>query len=221
MNDVVGIYRIENTLNNKSYIGQSICIENRLCQHLKSFEKKQDALNREDEELSPTALRITVLEICNKEDLDAREQYWIEYYNSFENGYNRTTGGRFIPCDFTDEVNSYREARRQEVVSLRIQNKKDTLIAFAKKTMVPGMLLPKQLKEQLAKEFSEKGLRDKGRNSYFTFAVVKNWLRENKICDFRETKVSNKAIRNNPELNLRLGQCIDKVIPYEERDDSE
>jgi transposase-like protein len=28
--------------------------------------------------------------------LDAREKYWIAYYDSYKNGYNSTLGGRLI-----------------------------------------------------------------------------------------------------------------------------
>ena len=36
---------------------------------------------------------ITELEECSHNIVDERERYWIEYYGSFRNGYNATTGG--------------------------------------------------------------------------------------------------------------------------------
>ena len=37
-----------------------------------------------------------ILEICDKEELDEKEKYWIAYYNAFEddNYYNKTEGGQ-------------------------------------------------------------------------------------------------------------------------------
>ena len=34
-----------------------------------------------------------ILELCSEKDLNKKEQYWIQYYNSFNNGYNATEGG--------------------------------------------------------------------------------------------------------------------------------
>ena len=37
---------------------------------------------------------VTILEFnLEKEELNEREQYWIKYYNSFENGLNASLGG--------------------------------------------------------------------------------------------------------------------------------
>ena len=37
---------------------------------------------------------IKLLEECDRALLNEREKYWIQYYNSFENGYNSTLGGQ-------------------------------------------------------------------------------------------------------------------------------
>lgn len=36
---------------------------------------------------------ISEVEECTEKEIDEREKYWIEYYGSFKNGYNATTGG--------------------------------------------------------------------------------------------------------------------------------
>ena len=44
----------------------------------------------------------TILEECSISELNEREKYWIQYYNSFFNSYNATLGGdssRNIPKD--------------------------------------------------------------------------------------------------------------------------
>jgi hypothetical protein len=35
------------------------------------------------------------IEECEEDRLDEREIYWIQKYNSFNDGYNSTLGGRF------------------------------------------------------------------------------------------------------------------------------
>lgn len=38
----------------------------------------------------------SILEQCNIEQLDEKERYWIAYYDSYNNGYNRTPGGKAL-----------------------------------------------------------------------------------------------------------------------------
>ena len=89
------IYLITNDVNQKVYIGKTeFSIEKRFKEHC------QDAF-REKCELRPlyNAMRKygikhfsikLIEETCEPE---IREQYWIQYYNSYKNGYNATLGG--------------------------------------------------------------------------------------------------------------------------------
>jgi len=95
-----GIYKITNKLNNKCYIGKSSDINKRWQTHRYEYKGK-----REYNKLLYAAFRkyglenftFEVLEEFNKDDYEKfannREQYWIMYYNSYENGYNATLGG--------------------------------------------------------------------------------------------------------------------------------
>lgn len=95
---MVGIYKITNIITNQCYIGQSINIENRWRQHIYEGQKLRRknkfylALNQYGIE----AFEFEVLEECPLEQkiLDERECYWIEYYDSYNNGYNSTLGGQ-------------------------------------------------------------------------------------------------------------------------------
>lgn len=93
-----GIYKITNDLNGKCYIGQSIHIEKRWTN------EKADAKNQNSESYNTAlsrALRkyginnftFEIIENCPIELLNEKEMYYIDYYNSYFNGYNSTTGG--------------------------------------------------------------------------------------------------------------------------------
>lgn len=76
-----GIYIILNTVNNHKYIGQSKNIESRWVGHVSSLRKGkhanphfQNAWNKYGEDL----FGFQVLEECEPNCLDEREQYWIE-----------------------------------------------------------------------------------------------------------------------------------------------
>lgn len=89
---MIGIYKITNQLNNKSYIGQSIHIEQRWQEHL--YQSSQCSLIKYAlHKYGVNNFSFEILEECSQEKLNEREQYWINYYDSFNNGYNLTLGG--------------------------------------------------------------------------------------------------------------------------------
>lgn len=95
---MIGIYKITNELNNKCYIGQSIDIEARWLQHIHEGKRGTNK-----GKLYPAMYHdgienfiFEIIEECplEQEKLDERERHWIEYYNSYEEGYNSTRGGQ-------------------------------------------------------------------------------------------------------------------------------
>ena len=41
----------------------------------------------------PESFTYEILEMCDRDKLNERERYWVEFYNSKELGYNTTIGG--------------------------------------------------------------------------------------------------------------------------------
>lgn len=88
------IYKITNKINNKVYIGQSIRpIEKRFQRHI------NDAKNNILDTHFARAIRKygqdnfileQIDQATTQDELNQKEQYWIQYYNSVENGYNET-----------------------------------------------------------------------------------------------------------------------------------
>lgn len=92
-----GIYKITNIKNKKVYIGQSVNISERFKQHVKrgvgAEAPTRNKLYPEMNEFGPEGFTFEFLEECPKEQLNDREKYWIEYFDSYTYGYNSTTGG--------------------------------------------------------------------------------------------------------------------------------
>lgn len=93
------IYKITNDINDKIYVGQTInTLEQRFYKHC--WEAKQDCRNTSPLHLAikkygKEHFTISLLEECANDQLDAREIYWIKYYNSYScDGYNATIGGK-------------------------------------------------------------------------------------------------------------------------------
>jgi hypothetical protein len=107
------IYKIQNKINKKVYIGQTIkkngfksryCCKGEGIERVYKYHKKLKENNDKsfNSHLYNSIEKYTfesfeVIEIFDvafsKDELNIKEQCWIQYYNSFKNGYNQTSGG--------------------------------------------------------------------------------------------------------------------------------
>ena len=116
------IYKITNIQNNKVYIGQSIRpIEQRFHRHI------NDAMNNILDTHFARAIRkygkenfiIEEIDTAQTQDeLNKKEQYWIQYYNSVIDGYNETDaiskcGGNTYQSKTEAEMEVIKEKIRQ------------------------------------------------------------------------------------------------------------
>lgn len=108
-NMITGIYEITNLVNNKKYIGQSKKVPGRWNDHIRIAFIDQNLLKNKtdirDYKLPiHNAMRkygvenfsFRILEFCEQDDLNIREQFWIEKLktNQPDYGYNLTPGGQ-------------------------------------------------------------------------------------------------------------------------------
>lgn len=91
------IYKIYNDVNDKLYIGKTLdTIENRLKEHKKDSKrvrKEKRPLYNVMNKYGAEHFYIELIEEIDLESLSQRECYWIEFYNTYHNGYNATKGG--------------------------------------------------------------------------------------------------------------------------------
>ena len=93
---VCGIYKITNQHTGESYIGQSVDVSKRWKDHIKcglgidtpAGNKLYKAMQKD----GVWSFSWELLEKCSKLELNAKEKFYIELYNSYEYGYNSNSG---------------------------------------------------------------------------------------------------------------------------------
>lgn len=91
------IYKITNDVNDKVYIGKTLSsIEKRFHEHKKDSARvnmENRPLYRAMSKYGCDHFQVELIEEAPLEILSQREEYWISFYQSYENGYNATKGG--------------------------------------------------------------------------------------------------------------------------------
>lgn len=96
--EICGIYKITNQKNNMCYIGQSVNVSDRWKQHAKcGLGIDTPAANKLYKAMIEEGIwnfSWELLETCPAEELNEKEKYYIELYQSCEFGYNSTKGNK-------------------------------------------------------------------------------------------------------------------------------
>lgn len=123
------IYKITNQLNNKCYIGQTTDYKRRFQEH------KNLGYGVEENKLLYYAIKKYGIENFSFEVIEdktskynEREKYWIQYYDSFENGYNMTEGGEEPPLNIG--INNPFATHTEEEIEKIKQLLRDTKIQY-------------------------------------------------------------------------------------------
>ena len=111
---VIGIYLIKNKINNKKYIGQSKRLTERKRDHFHTLRNNthhnghlQNAYNIYGE----SNFEFKIICECEKDELNELEEYFIDLYDAYTDGYNMTAGGENCP----DNTNEHHGMWRQDI----------------------------------------------------------------------------------------------------------
>lgn len=127
-----GIYCIENIINNKKYIGQSKELNERWRKHISELNHHShhnDYLQKAWNKYGADCFNFYVLEYCSVDELDIREIYYIELYNTVNRdyGYNLKSGGQFGGSVYSEDTRqkmseSVKSSYNQSLIEKRKQD---------------------------------------------------------------------------------------------------
>lgn len=125
---MIGVYKIQNQINKKVYIGQSIDIHKRWAEHRSAAfnpnEPRYDSqLYQAIRKYGLKQFTFEVLKTISPEQysrcaLNELERYYIALYNSFKDGYNATPGGEYGVSQ-KGEINGNSKLTADDVFAIR------------------------------------------------------------------------------------------------------
>lgn len=126
------IYKITNKINNKIYIGKTLTtVEKRWKTHLNDYQREtinHRPLYKAMQKYGIENFFVETVEECNANELNEREKYWIEFYQSFKYGYNATLGGDGRPyIDYELVRITYKELQNITATANKLNINRDTV----------------------------------------------------------------------------------------------
>lgn len=115
---MVGIYAIKNKINNKIYIGRSTDIQRKWTTHLRDARKGSLCkIHIAMRKLGIENFYLEVIEECSVNNLNDKEQFYIDKFDSWQNGYNNGNSSNFL----NGERNPNAKMLEQDIKEIRIR----------------------------------------------------------------------------------------------------
>jgi len=136
-----GIYVFRNKLNGKVYVGKSNDLYRRHREHIYYLNNNKDTctiLNRAWQKYGADNFEYEVVCHCDESELNEKEKYYVELYDSLNNGYNCTAGG--------DGITGYRhtEETKKKIAAAGIGRKQSEKVV----EMIRNRYLGKKFTEE-------------------------------------------------------------------------
>lgn len=138
----------------KSYIGQTNNEDRRKNQHKNTTSKLNTKFGNAIREYGFDNLIYEVLEICGKDIADSREEYYVNQYDSFENGYNGTVNGQYIENNFENYKWANMKYKQIRINEETREVLAESLLTTNNKINSPAMKLTKQIVDDMLKKVS-------------------------------------------------------------------
>jgi len=198
-----GIYKIISKINDKEYIGSSCDIEHRFYIHLNDLKNQKhhnEHIQRAYNKYGKNNLVLEISELCNKEDLLIKEQYYLDTLKPYINGLNVS--------EYADRPPSWLGKKHTEETKRKIsEGNKGKIISKKQRKQVSvrhkGKKISDEQKKFLSDKFSGEG------NNMYGISIYDVWLEK-----YGE-KVANEKLENWKN-NIRKSN-IGRIVSEETR----
>lgn len=192
---ICGIYQIKNNINNKVYIGQSCDIYTRWQHHLgrlNAGKHHSEHLQKSWDKYGSNNFSFEILEKCDPEQIDDRERFYIEKYNSTNSkfGYNLESGGSLYKTHSNETRKKISEGNKGKICSEESKKR----MSEAQKIAQKGKKLSDETKQKI-------GVALKGRvYSQETIEKFRELHKRENLSDETIRKISEAAYKKVKQL---------------------
>lgn len=204
------IYKITNTINNKIYIGQTIkTIEKRFQQHKNNSNKEyfsQIVLYKAFRKYGIENFKCELVEEVDNKFLDEREKYWINYYDSYLNGYNSTLGGRIVQLynwDVDEIIDLYHQLKSARKVAKKLGCDHNTIDNLLNANNVRRYTLAEQLGRPICLKSEKEELHFQNPKEAAIWLIENNRVKSKNIRCVRQY-LTNNYIKNKPYYGYQI-----------------
>ena len=194
------IYKITNLINGKSYIGKTcFSIEKRFKEH-----QKDAFRDRNEKRPLYSAMRkygienftVEQIEECSDILSSEREKYWIEYYNTYANGYNATKGGDGkIYIDYNLVIEKYKELHTCSKVAEELQICDETVSRILQSSGIKPKTAAEVSKEKNSKKVAMLDMEGNIEQIFSSVNEAANFLINSKIANAKLNSVNGNISR--------------------------
>ena len=162
---MIGIYKIENLINGKVYIGGSSRIKGRISSH-KSFLRRKKHCSKSLQEswnkYGEQNFKFEIIEECSSiEEVNEKEKYWILYYKSYDDRFGFNKSLSYIGNVGIEHNVPFSEERKQKMSKTffkegQISFNKDKKLSEEHKRKIKNSEIGKKLNWNIVREIREK-----------------------------------------------------------------
>lgn len=191
------IYKIINRVNGKHYVGQTNDLEKRWKGHLQCAENESGyLLHNAIRKYGCENFEFEMIEACEDEDANELEKKWILHYESFDKGYNLTSGGdsEFKRSELT--IQRMSESKRGHEVSEETRKK----IGDANR----GRVMSKETREKMSRSRKGHEVSEETREKIREKHIGKNVSEETR----KKISESKMGKKQDPEVVRRRAEKL-------------
>lgn len=207
MGKIIGIYKITSPIG-RVYIGQSVDIERRWKRYRRYDSEKQTRLHRSLLKHGVESHIFEILETCEKEELNDKEIYYINFFNSFNNEMGLNLNGGGGNYKISDET-------KERMRISRIGRK----LSESHKRRITEKLIGRECSESTRNKIG-----DSNRGRVFTDEhkeKLRNAKLGRKLSDehIEKIKLANAGFRHSDETKLKISLAhTGKILSKEHRE---